>query len=310
MDIISHLLSVTPVRGSLDIRCQFGPAWQIEQSNAPEQVMQYHIVLKGQAQLDVEGVSSHQLFEGDIVMFPAGQAHKLYDGNPALKAETIQLGAGGITIITNDSHYSVEILCGRFTLPRLSYRLISNYLPTTVVLHTDITKNEAVTDDAIRLHKLIQLMHEETADQKAGSKIILDHLSGALFGLVIRNTYHKPAQEPGLLKLSQNSRLKPALMAILDQPEQTFSLPQLASLCFMSRTTFVRQFQQAMGKTAAEFILEIRMLKAAKSLEETDLSVDAVAEQSGYQSVAAFQRIFKEVTGLSPALWRKQLQKT
>ena len=69
------------------------------------------------------------------------------------------------------------------------------------------------------------------------------------------------------------------------------------------------EFDIAMGKTAAEFILEIRMLKAAKSLEETDLSVDAVAEQSGYQSVAAFQRIFKKVTGLSPALWRKQLQK-
>lgn len=306
MDIITHLLSLTPVRGSLDVRCQFGPAWQIEQSHAPEQVMQYHIVLKGQAQLDVEAGHSQQLSAGDLVMFPAGQPHKLYDGNPALKAETIQQGAGGITIITNDTDYSVEILCGRFTLPRLSYRLISNYLPTTVILHTQITPSQTVTEDAIRLHKLIQLMHEETADQKAGSKIILDHLSGALFGLVIRNAYQKPAQEQGLLKLSQNARLKPALMAILEQPEQPFSLPQLASLCFMSRTTFVRQFQQAMGKTAAEFMLEIRMLKAAKSLEESNLSVEIIAEHCGYQSVAAFQRVFKKVTGATPALWRKQ----
>lgn len=51
-------------------------------------------------------------------------------------------------------------------------------------------------------------------------------------------------------------------------------------------------------------LTEIRMTLAARKLAQTSLPVAAIGEQVGYQSEAAFQRIFKRYHGITPAKWR------
>jgi AraC family transcriptional activator of mtrCDE len=47
------------------------------------------------------------------------------------------------------------------------------------------------------------------------------------------------------------------------------------------------------------------MTLAANELTKSALSTGAVAEAAGYQSEAAFQRVFKSHMGVTPAQWRK-----
>lgn len=76
----------------------------------------------------------------------------------------------------------------------------------------------------------------------------------------------------------------------------------------MSRATFARHFQEKLGRSASDLLTDIRMTLAANELKKSALSTVAVAEIAGYQSVAAFQRVFKQRTGMTPARWRQAAQ--
>jgi AraC family transcriptional activator of mtrCDE len=92
---------------------------------------------------------------------------------------------------------------------------------------------------------------------------------------------------------------------MFNEPARVWSLPELARLCNMSRATLARQFQEKLGRSATDLLIDIRMTLAANELRKSSLSTGAVAEAVGYQSEAAFQRAFKSHMGITPAQWRK-----
>jgi len=95
------------------------------------------------------------------------------------------------------------------------------------------------------------------------------------------------------------------LAALFNEPDRPWSLPELARLCHMSRATIARHFQQKLGRTANDLLTDIRVTLAANKLRNSSVSITAVAEAVGYQSEAAFQRVFKRRMGMTPAQWRR-----
>jgi AraC family transcriptional activator of mtrCDE len=109
------------------------------------------------------------------------------------------------------------------------------------------------------------------------------------------------------LALVGHPRLAPALAAMFNEPARAWSLPELARLCNMSRTTFVRHFQERLGRSASDLLTDIRMSLAANESRKPAMSTAAVAVAAGYQSEAAFQRAFKQRMGMTPAHWRRSM---
>jgi AraC family transcriptional activator of mtrCDE len=70
------------------------------------------------------------------------------------------------------------------------------------------------------------------------------------------------------------------------------------------QSTLVRQFQRNLGRSADDLLLDIRMSVAANEQKKTRDSTAVIAEVAGYRSEAAFQRIFKQHLGMTPAQWR------
>ena len=52
------------------------------------------------------------------------------------------------------------------------------------------------------------------------------------------------------------------------------------------------------------YITKWRMYIASQMLNGNQLSIDQIASQVGYESMAAFSRAFKRHVGLPPATWR------
>jgi AraC family transcriptional activator of mtrCDE len=73
----------------------------------------------------------------------------------------------------------------------------------------------------------------------------------------------------------------------------------------MSRATFVRHFQDKLGRSAIELLTDIRMSLAANELKKPSMTTEAVAESVGYQSVAAFRRVFTDKMQMTPGQWRR-----
>jgi AraC family transcriptional regulator, activator of mtrCDE len=160
-------------------------------------------------------------------------------------------------------------------------------------------------ENAAQLAGLVALMRGESADDHLGGRAMLNALSTAMFALVLRLASETEDAPRGLLALAGHPRLAPAVAALFNEPARAWSLPDLARLCNMSRATLARQFQEKLGRSAADLLADIRMTLAANELRKSSLSTGAVAEAVGYQSEAAFQRAFKSHMGVTPAQWRK-----
>lgn len=81
-----------------------------------------------------------------------------------------------------------------------------------------------------------------------------------------------------------------------------WTLEQLADLAAMSRARFAAHFLAVMGQTAMDYLTDWRITLAQKWLLQGQ-PVKSAAAAVGYQSVAAFVRVFNRRIGNSPAAW-------
>src|SRR5262249_2874736 len=119
-------------------------------------------------------------------------------------------------------------------------------------------------------------MRSESAVENLGGLAMLNALSTALFTLVLRLASEANVPPAGLPALAGNPRLSPALIALFNEPARSWTLPELARLCNMSRATFLRHFQERLGRSASDLLTDIRMTVASNALKISDTSTAAV----------------------------------
>jgi AraC family transcriptional activator of mtrCDE len=305
MDPLSQLIALTPVQGRLDFRCEFGAPWRLEELPAGVREIAFHVLLRGTAIVEGDGAAPEALRAGDVLLFPSGAGHALHDGSGQAARAVQRHRSSVVTIARNDGQGApAELLCGRFLLPSTSERLLRDFLPRRLVVHSQPGDADANDFAGTRLARLIELIREESTEEGPGSAALIDHLCAALFALTLRFAGESAHPPKGLLAVARKSRLQPAVQAMLDAPQRAWTLADLARLSSMSRATLVRQFQEIVGRPPADLLTEIRMTHARRQLERTDYSIAAIAESVGYLSEAAFQRAFKRDTGMTPARWR------
>lgn len=309
VDWLSRFLAVVSVSGKLEIRCAYRAPWIVNGEVSLPGEVPYHLLLRGTAWVEGPQGEGVQLHPGDAVLFPHGSAHVLRDGSGLPPARTHERQTPNVVLSENEgTGEPLDMLCGRFAIAAPHDRWLRSYLPSTLIVRTgDATGHE--TDSAARhLAALVELMRAESTDGRPGGYAILNALSAALFALVLRVASQSDAPPPGLLALAAHPRLAPAISAMLAEPARAWTLPELAALCSMSRATFMRRFQEGLGKSASELLQDIRMSLAANELKNPVRSTEAVAEAVGYQSVAAFRRVFTQSIGMAPGAWRRQFR--
>ncbi|MCH5719237.1 helix-turn-helix domain-containing protein [Niabella hibiscisoli] len=84
-------------------------------------------------------------------------------------------------------------------------------------------------------------------------------------------------------------------------------LEEMASIANMNQQAFCRYFKSRTQKTLVEFVNNIRISHACKLISDGDYSITALAYECGFQSLSNFNRFFKEVKGLTPREYRKQV---
>jgi transcriptional regulator GlxA family with amidase domain len=80
---------------------------------------------------------------------------------------------------------------------------------------------------------------------------------------------------------------------------------QLAHLAAMSPRTFARRFLQETGTTPLRWVTGQRVLLAQQLLEETDETVDVIAERAGFGNAATFRHHFRARRASTPDAYRR-----
>jgi AraC family transcriptional regulator, transcriptional activator FtrA len=98
--------------------------------------------------------------------------------------------------------------------------------------------------------------------------------------------------------------LEPLLGWLLEHLAEPATVESLAQRAHMAPRTFARRFRAETGTTPHDWLTAQRVLLARRLLEETELSVDAVAGRAGFGDAAMLRHHFTRRVGATPHSYR------
>jgi len=315
MDAFSEILSGVKLSGAVFFSAEFSAPWGFTTPNtrviaatvAPHaaHLVLYHLLIEGNAVVEMGDGQTMALAPGDVVIFPHGDPHHMSSGRdarppfpnygitPKIKGRDLSpLRAGGGGPIS-------RFVCGYMTCdPHLS-RPILNGLPQvfTVNVRADSSGNWLETS--------IRHLVEEAASGRVGSEAMLAKLSEALFVDTLRRYVDSlPDHHNGWLAGARDPVVGKSLALLHGRVAHPWTIADLADAVGTSRSALVERFSRYLSEPPMTYLTRWRLQLAAESLQKTSRGVADIATNVGYQSEAAFSRAFKREFGQSPGRYR------
>jgi AraC-like DNA-binding protein len=153
-----------------------------------------------------------------------------------------------------------------------------------------------------RLWTLIKLLTDVVADRDPSAQLYGDGLTTAIIARLMSRPL-PPARESAGLAPWQLRRVLEYLDAHLSQRVE---LATLATLVGLSQSHFSHAFRVSTGVAPYRWQLEARIQRAQRLLIDTRVSLEQIAESTGFADAVHFGRTFRRLTGAPPAAWRRQ----
>ena len=116
--------------------------------------------------------------------------------------------------------------------------------------------------------------------------------------------------EHPLPPVREDDTIGAALTWMQEHLDEDVTVERLAARAHMAPRTFARRFLQETGTTPYQWMLGQRLLLAQHLLEETDLTVDAVAARAGFGNAAALRHHFLRRLDTTPQAYRRTFRGT
>ena len=88
--------------------------------------------------------------------------------------------------------------------------------------------------------------------------------------------------------------------------QRELTVEEVADVCKLNRSYFSKLFKESMGCPPQEFLIRLRLSRAAEQIQTTKASIGNIAAACGYPNQLHFSRAFKKRYGVSPREWRNQ----
>jgi len=309
MDLLSDILTHLNLRGALYFRTSFTTPWSVRVP-AYKNVARFHFAHKGRCMVRVADQANPVLIEqGDMVIITRGAPHTLFchpdNEKPETALETVieESGFPGYgTLVFGEfgTDHETQLVCGHFSFEESATHPIIDALPD--IIHV---KNYG-QDSSSWLDSTLRIIGQEAGKGKLGSDIISLKMTEIVFTQVLRQYLENEGRNNPSLVGYTDPRIVKALKAIHETPSYAWSLDELAAVAGMSRTSFATNFSRCMSLSPMAYTTQWRMELSRQRLLDTNEPLILIAEQAGYQSEAAFSRIFKKTYAVAPATYRRE----
>lgn len=145
------------------------------------------------------------------------------------------------------------------------------------------------------LHIVRRRLGSEVANGLARRLVVPPHREGGQAQFI----------EQPLPSSAGGTRLAQLIDSVRRRLDEAHSLDSLASETRMSRRSFTRHFKALTGTTVQSWLLAERLTLSQRLLEQTDQSVERIAEMAGFGSVVSLRHHFRHRLGVNPTSWRR-----
>jgi AraC-like DNA-binding protein len=327
-DTLSDLLRAVRLRGAVFYYLEGSAPWVAEAPASPEiipaimpgveHLIEFHGIAKGTCWASIPGEDPVQMDEGDVVLFPQGDAHVMasapglraprtsnddfFGPRPAQLPVSMVLPAPpGVSVRTAaEGRQQSTIICGFLGLDARPFNPLLAALPR--VLH--ITGRTLGANSWVST--FMRAVVAESSQKRPGGEAVLERMSEMLFVEVLRRYVDGlPVEQTGWLAGMRDAAVGRALSLLHEKPADDWTLERLSDAAALSRSSLHDRFVHFIGQPPMQYLTQWRMQVASGLLRDTNAKVVDVALDVGYESEAAFSRAFKRVVGVGPSEWRR-----
>jgi AraC-like DNA-binding protein len=107
---------------------------------------------------------------------------------------------------------------------------------------------------------------------------------------------------------ADSDRMKAMMSFIRDHCSEKLTLKNIADAANISTRECTRCFRRSIDLSPNEYLNQSRIRLAARLLEESDLSILEISEESGFSSASYFSKMFRDTMGVTPKEYRETNQ--
>ncbi len=301
MDLLSDILESVRLKAVIYPKIILTEnSWGIEVPH--DDRSQFWRLLRGTCYLKMGGETPIKMKEDEIFFVPHGAAHQIsgHPKNECVPAEHYGRALRSGTPLFKGADEETVLMGGHFEIdPSFKHPFLIS-LPK--LMHITAMQSEL----CFWLNTIAVFLNDEISDEKAGRKVILGRLADIVFVLIIRAYLGQEKVDQGFLMALKDERISSTLKSMHEFPDKDWTIEQLATKAGMSRSLFCREFKRSVGETPLGYLTNWRIIKSKELLSATKENVSEVAAKVGYQSEAAFNRLFKTKVGVTPANYRRK----
>lgn len=237
----------------------------------------------------------------EIKLFYEGASTLIIDGR------TVRAAAGD-TVIINPYEFHTTVHSadenGKYHLVLVGLDLFEGLAAADIdlkelFLAKQIKLSNLFEGDAV-LEALLSEAVAEWQSKEDGYRLgILGNLA-RVFAYLLRRGVASEREKPGAAVIRYYKVIEPALRKIRDEYQSSFTVDDLAELCYTSKYHFCRIFKLSTGATPIQYLNKYRLKIAHEMLKDGNMRIGDVARDCGFDSVSYFSKIYKKFFGYSP----------
>ena len=318
MDALSDVLKSVRLAGACYLDAEFTAPWCIRGDLTPpsvrarlsgaDHVAFFHFLTEGECKVQLaESGEILTARAGDLIFFPQQGRHLMGTDlhlapmeSAAIRASPNAPDADVLQLRDGGGGAATRFVCGYLACDRSTFRPLFESLPRLLCITVGGGAASAL------LRELLRAGVRESSELRPGADSMLSKVAELLFVEAMRRYMEKlPPEGKGWLAGVRDPQVGRALSLLHAEPGRAWSVDVLAREAALSRSALAERFTSLVGESPIQYLTRWRLALAARALRSGSDAIARIAERSGYESEAAFNRAFKREFGVPPAAWRR-----
>jgi len=304
-DILADILKVGELGSRIVCRPELSAPWGMV--FPAENRAFFHIIKKGTCLFIPKRPSQNPitLHQGDVLFIPKVDNYQIKSSPKAKNRNYREELRRMERLSINQQSLLTKMICGSYELTSQMSIPFFSQLPHYIHLtNEDLNR-------CPELGQTVQMLIKEDGDSELGSDLIVARLIDIFLVQIIRFWLtHCKKESCGWLTATLDLEIGKALSLIHKFPERKWSIESLAKEVAISRTKFFTKFTKTVGVSPIQYLTNWRLELAKQMLTSSSSSILEIANNVGYESEAAFGRVFKKLELISPGKYRKRVAGT